>query len=120
VDGDLKCVQAGIGCGSEVGVYSLELKADDKIKEKNVKLTRDLKPSLLVCFFILFCLSVFQASPFLCTKSSPPLPFTFLTKKTTTYDMKNSFDVSGEVQTCEGVKHLMSQDRYKHVKELNI
>jgi hypothetical protein len=29
VDGDLKCVQAGIGCGSEVGVYSLEVKADD-------------------------------------------------------------------------------------------
>jgi hypothetical protein len=29
VDGDLKCVQAGIGCGSGVGVYSLEVKADD-------------------------------------------------------------------------------------------
>ena len=44
--------------------------------KKNVNLTRDLKPFLFVCLFVLFCFSIFQASPFPVHTKIPPSPHT--------------------------------------------
>jgi len=57
------------------------------IKEKNVKLTRDLKPFFLFAFFLFFLFVVccillvsFSSFPFLCTPKAPPTTFRSISK----------------------------------------